>query len=451
MTVAERLARHVLGTRYEDLPSSAVRAAKTFLLDALAVGIAGSSAENSALVRAAASRWGNTPEATVLGTSLRLPAPCAAFVNAYQMHCQEFDCIHEAAVVHAMSALTPAVLAGAERNGGVSGRDLLSALVLGVDVAVTLGLNLDGDWRFFRPATAGAFGAVAALGRLAGITAPTLVDAFGVMLGQVSGTMQPHTEGRPLLPLQIGFSARNAVMAVDLAQAGLTGTRETFEGKHGYFALYEGSWDPTSALDKLGERFRITELSHKPFPCGRATHGLIDGLLQLRAEHRFSSEDVDRVMLLASPLVIQLVARPVLAGMSPSYARLCARYVGALALLQGTVRIEDFALPSLGDIATLALAQRIEIAVDESAASRALLPQSLAVRLQDGRVRSRTLTAVLGSPERPLTHAQAVEKFETCWSSAEALVPEHSTRVIELVERLETLDTVEPIIRLCAP
>jgi len=450
LTVAERLARHVLETRNEDLAASAVAAGKVFLLDALAVGTAGSGADSAVRVRAAATRWGHAPEATVLGTRLRLPAPAAALVNAHQMHCQEFDCVHEDAVVHAMSVLTPAALAWAERNGGVSGRDFLAALVLGVDVAVTLGLNLHGDWRFFRPATAGAFGALAALGRLARLEAPVLIDAFGIMLGQVSGTMQAHAEGRSLLPLQIGFSARNAVMALDLAQAGIEGLREAFEGRHGYLALFEDGWDARAALDQLGERFRIAELSHKPFPCGRATHGLIDGLLQLRVEHPFSVDEVERVILLGSPLLAQLVARPIIEDMSASYARLCARYVGAVALLQGTVRLEDFAPSRLTDPATLALAQRFEVGIDEAMADRVLLPQSIAVRLKDGTVHSRTVTEVLGSPERPLKRTLAVEKFQTCWSrSAETLVPADGARVIAMVERLETLDTVEPLARLC--
>jgi 2-methylcitrate dehydratase PrpD len=144
LTVAERLERHALATGYEDLPAAAVAAAKVFLLDALAVGIAGSGDPLSHRVRAAAQQWGKASEATVLGTELRLPAPIAALVNAQQMHCQEFDCVHEEAVVHAMSVLTPAALAWAERSGGVTGRDLLTALTLGVDDAALSSAALDG-------------------------------------------------------------------------------------------------------------------------------------------------------------------------------------------------------------------------------------------------------------------------------------------------------------------
>ena len=87
----------------------------------------------------------------------RLPAASAALCNAYQLHNSEYDCIHERAVVHPLAVLLPAVLAHAERAGGVSGRDLLSAVVLGVDVAAGLGVAARSGLRFFRPAIAGAF------------------------------------------------------------------------------------------------------------------------------------------------------------------------------------------------------------------------------------------------------------------------------------------------------
>ena len=451
MTVAERLAQHVAETRFETLPPIAVSAAKTFLLDTLGVAIAGSGTPGSEAVRAAAEGWGSGTEARVLGTALRLPAPAAAFVNAHHAHCQEFDCLHEPAVVHALSTVMPAVLAWAEREGGISGPDLLTALALGVDVAVTLGLNPRGRWQFFRPGTAGAFGAVAAAGKLARFDAARLADAFGLVYAQVSGTMQPHGEGKPLLPLQIGFSARNAVVAADLARAGLAGTRETFEGKRGYLALFEPGFDVAPLLAELGLISRISELSHKPFPSGRATHGLVDGLLRLKAEHRFAADEVEHVLLLASPLIAQLVGRPPLAEMSPSYARLCARYVGAVALLRDGVGLDDFGPEAMRDPATQALAARIVVAIDEQAQGNVLLPQDLAVRLKDGAVHRLHITATLGSPDRPLDRERQLAKFRACWAKSAARLPaEAADRVIDAVERIETLDDVRALARLAA-
>jgi len=164
---------------------------KRQVLDTLGVGIAGSSATGMDHVRAAASAWGSGEEATIWGTRTRAPAPAAAFVNGTQVHNQEFDCLHEGAVVHAMATLLPAILAVAEREGGVSGQDLIAAVVAGLDIAAGLGLASRSAFRFFRPATAGGFGAVAGLAVVSRLDASRIENAFGLQYGQTSGTMQP--------------------------------------------------------------------------------------------------------------------------------------------------------------------------------------------------------------------------------------------------------------------
>ena len=234
---------------------------------------------------------------SVWGTRARLAPGTAALVNAFQVHCQEYDNLHEGAVLHAMATLLPVLLAEAELRRDVTGEALVTAVVAGVDVACSLGLAARQGWRFFRPATSGGFGAVAGLARLRGFDAARTLAAFGMQLGQASGTMQAHTEGSPLLPLQIGFNARAAIQSCDLAAAGFPGLDAPFEGRFGYLPLFEGAWDCAEVLAALGQVWRVTELSHKPFPSGRATHGGIDALLALRAAHGFGPEDVAAITI----------------------------------------------------------------------------------------------------------------------------------------------------------
>src|SRR6185295_3150418 len=181
--------------------------------------------------------WGQLGETRVWGNGKRLPAPAAAMCNAYQVHNSEFDCVHEEAVVHAMTVVLPVAIAGAERRRGVSGPDLITAVTLGVDVAAGLGVAATTGLRFFRPATAGAFGGTAALGKLMGFDRATMINAFSIAYGQCSGTMQAHSEGSTLLAMQVGFNARNAVVACDLAARGFEGPKNVLEGPFGYFTL----------------------------------------------------------------------------------------------------------------------------------------------------------------------------------------------------------------------
>ncbi len=448
---AERLAEHVVATRFEHLPAEVVDKAKIFLLDTLGVGVAGSRAPFAAELKATVAGWGAGDEVGVWADRLRLPAASAALVNAFQIHNQEFDAVHEPAVVHAMTVPTAAALAFAARRRGASvplaGRDLVTALAVAVDVAASLGVAARSGLRFFRPGTAGAFGAVAAIAKLAGFEAAKLIDAWGIVYGQIGGTMQAHVEGKPLLPLQIGFCARAALNAIDLAMVGLDGPRDVFEGTYGYFRLFEGEWDLAPVWRELGRRWRIAELSHKPFPTGRASHGGIDGLQQLVARHGFTAADVDRVRVIAPPLIEQLVGRPDDPDAPVNYARLCMAHVGAAALVRGTVTLDDFAPSRFYDTTVRTLARRIVVETDGNPDPNALNPQRVEVLLKDGTRHAIDVPVPLGNPARPLTRDQHLAKFRACWRYA-GMPPETCDAVIALVDRLENLTNIDALIAL---
>ena len=337
--VAARLIDHVTRREAGELDAAAWRALKVFILDTLGVTLAGRAAEWADEVHAAALGWGAADDAHALGHGAPLPAPAAAFVNAYNAHNQEFDCVHEPAVVHPMATVHSAALAVAERRGGVDGRSFMTAVSLGVDVATTIGCAATTGLKFFRPAAAGVFGATAAAARLLGLDRAQTANALGLAFAQCSGTMQAHREGKPTLALNIALAARAAVQAADLARLGFPGPAAFMTGPFGYLRMMEDGFDLT-AFEALGKIARITEVSHKPFPSGRATHGGVDGILQLRNQMKFVPKDIEKIELYAPPLIQQLVGRPLGAEMTANYARLCFQYVGALAAGEGEVPLD---------------------------------------------------------------------------------------------------------------
>ena len=448
MNATERLAEHVLMARYEDLSPLARNAAKIFILDTLGVTLAGTRAPYAAELRTAVSAWGQGEETSVLGLGLRLPAANAALLNGFQAHCQEFDCVHEPAVVHPLASIQSGLLAWCERQGGIAGRDFLLALCLGVDVAASIGMAAQSGLRFFRPATAGIFGVTAAIAKLAGLDRKVLLDAFGLALAQVSGTMQAHIEGTPALALGVGMAARNGIQAVDLAAAGMSGPHDVLEGRYGYFPLIEGQWDLTPVLAELGQVWRITQVSHKPFPCGRANHGGIDGIQRLLADG-LSVEQVERLELHAPPLIHQLVGRPIKPDMAVNYARLCFQYTGALTLQNGTVDLADFEAERLRDESLHRLAERITVIIDNNPDPNALIPQRIVARLRSGARREVNVEQTLGSPANPLEYSMHLDKFRRCWNyGAEALPASHREPLIERVEQLETLPCMVDLLSL---
>lgn len=452
MNPVETLARHVVETRYEDLPEAAVRAAKTFILDSLGVGVAGSNGPWVKELLATVTRWGGGNDSRVFVHGTAFPATTAAIVNAYLIHCLEFDCINEAAVIHPMATILGAVSAETDRRKDVSGKDLLAAVVVGVDASGVLGVSSNSAMRFFRPSTAGAFGATAAIAKLRGFDLDTLINAFGAIYGQISGTLQPHKEGSPVLGMQIGFCARGAISACDLAEAGLIGPHDVLTGQYGYFELYEGgkgTYDEAPVFAKLGKEWQITNVSHKPFPSGRLTHGAVDGVQQLTAKHGFGPDDVERMVAKVPPLAYRLTGRPDIQNPEPNYAKLCIPFVAATALLEGTVDVQHFQRDWLDNPRVHEIAARVECVQDDNPDVNRVAPQRLEVYLKDGRAFDIDMPEIFGHPENPLSAEQNVEKFLHNWGvGAYPLDPAKGERMVELVDGLEGVTDVSELVAL---
>ena len=438
---------HVLDTDFAHLSPEVVNATKVFLLDTLGVGVVGSAGPWVAelIETTALSMPGQQARAWVHGTPLS--AAGAAMCNGYQIHNSEFDCVHEAAVVHCVTVPLAATMAVAERVRGVSGKTLIAAIALGVDVACHLSVAVTTGLRFFRPATAGGMGAVASIGKVLGLDRETLRNAFGVMQGQLCGTMQAHTEGSLLLPLQMGFNARNAVLACDIATRGLVAPHQVLEGNFGYYALFEGAHRLHEVLPSVGRLWRITEVAHKPFPSGRATHGVIDGCLELKAEFGFGADEIKRVKVRIPPLVERLVGRPITDDMHANYARLCIPYVLACALLHDGVWVDDFLEMALRDPIRLALSQKIIIEVDDNPDPNALTPVTVDIECEDGMVFTRTIDTVYGNPAKPMTRKAQQEKLRRNFQgAAHPLTPGAMEALSTDIDRLENVCDVSGLV-----
>ena len=138
-----------------------------------------------------------------------------------------------------MAAILSSLLAHCEEINNLghhtNGKEFLISLALGVDIASFLGICARGELKFFRPATASGFGAVAALSKIQKFSMEEIHNALGIMYSQTCGNMQSHVEGVPILGLQVGFNAKAALASMDLTKAGFPGPKRVFNGEHGYF------------------------------------------------------------------------------------------------------------------------------------------------------------------------------------------------------------------------
>ena len=431
-------------------PQSAIDAAKTFTLDSLGVGIAGSKAPFRTSVLQTAEKWGQGTGAHFWGGGGQAPVASAAYVNGFQIHGMEYDCVHEPAVVHPMATIFAALSAESESNN-LSGKALIEAVIIAVDIAVELGVAVTSSLKFFRPATAGLFGATLGIARLRGFDEDTAVSAMGCALAQCAGVMQAHVEGKPTLPVQIAGAARAAVVACDLAESGLQGPEASLEGPFGYFAMFEDVADPIVAADRLGNVHRITEVSWKPFPTGRAAQGGIV-LAQKLKEQGATIDNVKSLTLLAPPIIPRLVDRDVSDAMTANYARLCFPFLAPTVLKYGTVGLGHFDEANLFDPNIRAFAKNVTVTTNDIADPAAFVPQTLTAELRDGSSISARIDRLFGSPQDPLTPAQHLEKFRKCVAFGLRDVNAQSVadRLITLMDKVDTLSDCAEIFDLAS-
>lgn len=435
-TLTDRLIAHAHRDHTGRIPSATLDRARWVMLDTLVTAIGG--LRHPELTQCLqALELGEAGPAQVWGTRHRATPDKAAFVNAFLVHNNEYDPLHERAVVHVPATVLPALLACAQGEPAVSGSRLLSAFCVGVDVAVTIGLAHGAPMRFFRPAMAGALGAAAGIAHLLRFDEDATRRAMSLTASQVSGTLQAHTEGTSTLAWQMGVNARGAIVASAFARAGMSAPRDFLQGAYGYLASYDGEAREEVDGAQLGERWAIDELSHKPYPSGRATHAAIDAVRAIRSVERIDPDRVAEIQVVVPPLVWHLAARPVVPEMTPNYARLCLPYAVAIACLRGSVRLEDFQGAAFHAPEVQALAHKVRPILDSDADHGALSPVAVRVRFADGRQMAQTIEAMRGSPAVPFLPDDMRDKAEQCLTSLPGDPRQHLRRLSDAIHALD--------------
>lgn len=391
------------------LPANTKAIALYLLGDTLAGGAAGASSAEARSMLPALQGWGIGDHARLLGSEGRMPTPLAAWFNGFAIHCLEWDAVHEPAVVHAMSVVTAALLASADRMGGCEEEQFLTALAVGVDIASGIGVAATDGMQFFRPATAGIIAAALAVARLEGLPAARFADVLGLAYSQAAGTMQAHVEASIALPLQIANASRAAIAAADLAKAGMDGPHNALEGPFGYFKLFEPG-DLNRYTNNIGVKWLIEDVSIKPFPSGRASHGILGAIDVMLRDGSLDPAMVQSVDVSAPPLIHRLVGRPYKAAMTPSYARLCLPFLVPLMLRDRIIDPRYFTAAEFANPALAEFGSKVIVRIDDNPDHNALVPQKLNITLTDGTQVKHIITDNLGSPTAPMSDVQTKAK-----------------------------------------
>src|SRR4051812_32491901 len=242
-------------------------------------------------------------EATLLCDGARVDAEHAAFANAALMHTRAQDDTHFAAKTHVGSAIMPAAYALAERDG-LSGAAFATAVIAGCEVAAAVGERLaaPSTARGFRATPVfGTLGAAAAGASLLGLDAEATADAIAIASSFSSGLNQMWIDGTSEYRLELGMAARNGIVAAQLAAAGFHGAAQWYEGEAGFARAFAGDENAAEGPWELGERWRLLDVTYKPYPVCAITQSPVQIAIDPAREHDLEPGAISAVRCYLNP------------------------------------------------------------------------------------------------------------------------------------------------------
>ncbi|MCK1392490.1 MmgE/PrpD family protein [Bradyrhizobium sp. 1] len=380
---------------------------------------------------------------TVIGHSRPMDALCASFLNAISANLLDFDDTHPETIIHPAAPVAAPVLALAEMHK-FSGREVLTAFILGVDVECRIGNSVSPrhyarGWHI--TSTCGIFGAAAACAKLLGLPAEGIANAIGLAASQSAGNVENLPSAAK--NVSVGNAARNGLFAALLAQQGYEAAPRAIEGPLGWARTMGDEPDLARLLDGLGNTWEIAKNTYKPYPAGIVFHSVIDACLLLRERIGRRVDQIESVTVQGSALLLARGDRPV---NNERDARVSIHHCVACGLLLGAAGVVEFAHGTVvrPDIAQLRQKVRAELddAIPDGAAR-------VTLRLSSGEVLTEAIVSPRGSPPAPLDDRDLETKLREGVRTGQS--DWDPDRVIDAVWRLDAADDVGNLLQSLRP
>ena len=438
MNPTETLADFIAKTSWEDIPDEAIQKSKWPILDGIAVTFGGLPHEVGKTIVSFVKELGGNPTSTILGDGHRTSAPWAAYANGTLAHAIDYDDTNHHLGGHPTAPVLPAALAAGERSGA-SGKEILLAYILGVEVETKIGLAINKvhyNLGWHPTATLGTFGAAAACCKIMKLNRDQVLMALGIAGSQASAIKQNF--GTMTKPLHVGQAAKNGVLSALLASRGWTADREILEGHFGFCNLFAGRglYDLKDMTENLGRPFDVSQpgVQLKKYPCCGSTHPSLDTVLKLMQEHPFKPEEVESVECEVHPERIHILVHP--NPQNGLEGKFSIEYCLATAILRGRVSLTDFTDERLQDKSLRSFLPKIKASQQPD-----LKPWNmrLRIKLRDGQVLEQEGARSLGITD----WEDLAAKYRDCLS---AVLPagqiQQSMRMIQEMEKVRDVSEI---------
>jgi len=449
-TVRHAIADFIVRTGYSNIPAPMIQKAKECLLDIIGVALYGSRFEASQIAWAMIENIGSADgKATILGIGKKVPPSFAAFVNGVMSHIADFDDTLLQFKGHSSCVLMPVVLALCESSER-SGRDLLTAFVVGTEVSGKLGEAM--GWKHYHAGwhstgTVGSIGAAAAASKALNLSREKAGNAIGIAASCASGLRENF--GTMTKSFHAGHAAMAGVFAAQLAEKGFDSSPTVLEGNAGFAKLFGASDQFTSLSKNFGEVNALDKIMLKPYPSCAGTHTAIDAILKIRNEILIELEEIVEIKVYGLP-----VLSTVLIHHNPQTsleAKFSMEFCVSAALIFGQLGIRQFEEGSIFNPQVRCLMKKVKLLPDSdieeaSRKQEVLSPIRLIVKLRDGREISEAVWEAKGSPSNPMSRDEIVNKFRE--GAENTISPSKIEEVLKVLKKLERLKTISELTSL---
>jgi 2-methylcitrate dehydratase PrpD len=406
--VTRRLAELTASLRFADLPRPVRERVHDLVLDAVGNALGGHGSAEAAQVLAFARGLGSSGDASLIGGEHVSPAG-AVLGNGYLITALTMCDIHRPTTCHVTPEVVSAALVAAEQEHA-TGAEFLAAVAAGLEVTTRVGLGLDRaafrsrGWH--TPGVTGPFGAAAAVGRLLGLDAERQNHAFGLAGSQSAGTYA-HL-GTPTMKFQQARGALSGYLAARLAAEGFTASADVLSHPEGgLYPTYAGGGDAAAALDGLGHRWELEQISLRAWPVAVHLMPVVTGLLDIVAGGGPPADDIRAVHVRVSPQAFEMHGEVL--WDSVFRARLSTRYVTSAVLRDRSCGLAQFSAERVADPALTEFARgRVRVEADPNLRNGTA---RVSVTARDGSVDETTVDVARGEPARPLSRTELDAKF----------------------------------------
>jgi len=447
MTISEQLAACIVNMSLSQVPSEGWLTAKNSILDCLGVAVAGASEPAGEIASEYVRAIEGRPDGTVIAKQFRAPAADAAFVNAIMAHALDFDDSTDTLGGHPTAVILPAALALGQRIQA-SGRDILEAYIVGFEVEARLAklVNFEHYDKGWHPtATLGVFGSSAACAKLLKLNETKTAMALCIAVSTACGVKENF--GTMTKPLHTGISSRSGVLAAMLADKNFTAKKSAFEGKKGFFEVYNGAGNyRVENLQALfGNPWDLVQpgVAIKQYPCCGSTHPAIDAVIQLVAQNELVPSDIEKIQIATHPRRLAHTNRPF--PQTSLEAKFSVQYVSAVAAVNRWVGLDDFTEAGIRGQAVQKMLNKVTaVPLSKDKWGPEHFAAEIEITCKDGRrLHHRVEKAKGRGPRFALSAAELEHKFTDCVKKN--LSDETAQRCLVMIRDLENLNDINTL------